>query len=187
MEEKTINLKTSNGVIIPMLKKHARMCFTLRNLLDETDEVKGNYILLPISEFVLTKINEFCIKYEDVPIEALESKELKSRINPLEGWDKEFVSVSPEILLEMIKGANFLELQQMVNICCNSISNKIKVQSPTEINKIFGIEGDFTQEQQSVLDANPLLEQNDSMDISIITPSESGGGSIKESIILPSF
>ena len=92
----------------------------------------------------------------------------------------------------MIKGANYIDLKQMLDICCKSIADQIKGQSPTEIKKIFGIEGDFTQEEkQSVIDENPWLEPNVSMDTSIdtsiITPSESSGGSIGESIILPPF
>ena len=197
MSEKTITLKTSEGLLILMPEKYARRCITLRNLLDDIDEAEVGVIPVPISKFVLTKIIEFCTKYEDVHITELESKELESkelewRINPLEGWNKDFVSVSHEILFEMIKGANYIDLKQMLDICCKSIADQIKGQSPTEIKKIFGIEGDFTQEEkQSVIDENPWLEPNVSMDTSIdtsiITPSESGGGSIGESIILPPF
>ena len=202
MSEKTITLKTSEGLLILMPEKYARRCITLRNLLDDIDEAEVGVIPVPISKFVLTKIIEFCTKYEDDHIKELESKELESkeleskelewRINPLEGWNKDFVSVSHEILFEMIKGANYIDLKQMLDICCKSIADQIKGQSPTEIKKIFGIEGDFTQEEkQSVIDENPWLEPNVSMDTSIdtsiITPSESSGGSIGESIILPPF
>ena len=197
MSEKTITLKTSEGLLILMPEKYARRCITLRNLLDDIDEAEVGVIPVPISKFVLTKIIEFCTKYEDDHIKELESKELESkelewRINPLEGWNKDFVSVSHEILFEMIKGANYIDLKQMLDICCKSIADQIKGQSPTEIKKIFGIEGDFTQEEkQSVIDENPWLEpivsMDTSIDTSIITPSESGGGSIGESIILPPF
>jgi S-phase kinase-associated protein 1 len=194
MVGKIIKLKSEDGKIFHMLESHVRMCGTLKNILDDIDEDiqedETGEIVVPISSNILKMIIDFCSKYEYIPIKDIEQEELELRINPLEGWKKDFVSVPIEQLFEMIKAANFIDLKQMLNICCKSIADKIKGKTPKEMKQIFGIEGDFTQEEKErVLRENPWLEETESTVPPIIIPSESGGGSTStgESIILPSF
>lgn len=81
------------------------------------------------------------------------------RQKPLEGWDAEFVGVPLATLFEMILAANFLDLKPMLDVTCKAVAEMIKGKTPDEIKKVFGVEGDFTEEEKAqVLRDNPWLD-----------------------------
>jgi SCF ubiquitin ligase, SKP1 component len=94
------------------------------------------------------------------------------RTKPLEGYDLKFVEVPLATLFEMINAANFLDLKPMLDVCCKAVAEMIKGKTPDEIKKVFGVEGDFTQEEkEQVLRDNPWLEDPEDT-----TTSNGGGG-----------
>lgn len=81
------------------------------------------------------------------------------RTKPLDGWDLDFVRVPLATLFEMILAANFLDLKPMLDVTCKAVAEMIKGKTPDEIKKVFGVEGEFTQEEkEQVLRDNPWLE-----------------------------
>ena len=56
------------------------------------------------------------------------------------------------------QAANFLDLKPMLDITCKAVAEMIKGKTPDEIKKVFGVEGDFTDEEKAqVLRDNPWL------------------------------
>ena len=93
---------------------------------------------------------------QDAPLNPTEEQQLEMRTKPLEGWDREFVDVALAQLFEMILAANFLDLKPMLDITCKAVAEMIKGKTPDEIKAVFGVEGDFTEEEkQQVLRDNP--------------------------------
>ena len=106
------------------------------------------------------QVVDFCAQHPDAPLNPTDEQQLEMRTKPLEGWDQDFVRVPLATLFEMILAANFLDLKPMLDVTCKAVAEMIKGKTPDEIKKVFGVEGDFTQEEkEQVLRDNPWLEE----------------------------
>ena len=145
-------------VKIEMPESAARMCGTISNMLDDVDDRETSIPIPNIELDIFQKVEQYCKKYKDTKLPSTEEEILKFRIKPLEGWDKEFVNVPLSVLFEMITAANFLDVKHMLDITCKSVAEMIKGKTPDDIKKIFGVEGDFSdEEREQVLADNPWL------------------------------
>lgn len=167
----TILLQSECGVKCPIDIHLARMCGTIANMLDDIDD---DDIVIPLHNIklnILKKVIDFCAQHPDAPRNLTEEQQLEMRSKPLEGFDLEFVKVPLVELFEMILAANLLDLKQMLDVCCKAVAEMIKGKTPNEIKKVFGVEGEFTQEEkEQVLRDNPWLEDPED------TSSDGGGG-----------
>ena len=118
-----------------------------------------------VTENILKKVVDFCKQHENDPLELSEEEEIKLRETPIADWDKEFCDVDLQTLFEMILAANFLDFKPMLNLTCKAVAEMIKGKSPEDIKKIFGIEGDFTEEEKAqVLAENPWLKEDNEVE-----------------------
>jgi len=149
---------------------YARMSGTIANMLDDIDD-DSNIPIPNIKGEIMKKVVDFCKQHPDAPLNPTDAQQLELRTKPLEGWDQDFVRVPLSTLFEMILAANFLDLKPMLDVTCKGVAEMIKGKSPEDIKKIFGVEGDFTQEEKTqVLIDNPWLQDHD--------VAESGGGAV---------
>jgi len=155
-----VTLESGDGELVQMPISHAIMSGTIDNMLSDIDDEEDSPIPIPnVSGKILRKIPDFCKNNSDVPRELTDEQKLEMRTKPLEGWNLEFVNVPLAILFEMILAANFLDIPPMLDVCCKAVAEMIKGKTPQEIKKIFGVEGEFTEEEKrKVLIDNPWLE-----------------------------
>ena len=105
------------------------------------------------------QVVDFCQQHPDAPLNPTDEQQLEMRTKPLEGWDQDFVRVPLATLFEMILAANFLDLKPMLDVTCKAVAEMIQGKTSDEIKTVFGVEGDFTQEEtEQVLRDNPWLE-----------------------------
>ena len=142
---------------------HARMSGTIANMLDDIDDDVESDIPIPnIKGAIMKKVIDFCQHHPDAQLNPTDAQQLELRTKPLEGWDQDFVRVPLAALFEMILAANFLDLKPMLDVTCKAVAEMIKGKTPEDIKKIFGVEGDFTQEEKTqVLLDNPWLQDPD--------------------------
>lgn len=139
---------------------HARMSGTIANMLDDIDDDVESDIPIPnIKGDIMKRVVDFCAEHPDAPLNPTDEQQLEMRTKPLEGWDLDFVRVPLATLFEMILAANFLDLKPMLDVTCKAVAEMIKGKTPDEIKKVFGVDGEFTQEEkEQVLRDNPWLE-----------------------------
>lgn len=115
---------------------------------------------------VLGKVRDFCVQHHgDSRAELTEEQEILLRETPIAAWDKEFVDVDLQTLFELILAANYLNIKAMQNLTCNAVAEMIKGKSPEDIKKLFGVEGDFTEEEKAqVLAENPWLREDNEVE-----------------------
>jgi len=105
------------------------------------------------------QVVDFCQQHPDAPLNPTDEQQLEMRTKPLEGWDQAFVHVPLATLFDMILAANFLDLKPMLDVTCKAVAEMVKGKTPGDIKKVFGVEGEFTQEEkEQVLRDNPWLE-----------------------------
>jgi len=159
---KIITIICEGGDEFKMPIRYARMSVTIANMLDDIEDDGEDSTVIPLTNIkkdIIKRFAAFCEKhFDDKPITD-EQKELEMRVKPLEGWDRDFVNVPLSILYELITTANFLDFKLMLNTTCKAVAEMIKGKTPTEIKKIFGVEGDFTEEEkEQVFRDNPWLQ-----------------------------
>lgn len=165
-DDKKVILISSDGKQIEVPAVHAKMCRTIHNMLEDLGDDDNEPIPLPnVTENILKKVVDFCKQHENDPLELSEEEEIKLRETPIADWDKEFCDVDLQTLFEMILAANFLDFKPMLNLTCKAVAEMIKGKSPEDIKKIFGIEGDFTEEEKAqVLAENPWLKEDNELE-----------------------
>ena len=76
--------------------------------------------------------------------------------NPkLDEWELKHVNIPDNELFELIKGANYLEFQAMLNATCKKVANEIKGKTPEEIRNRFKLpeeEETTTAEEETTTD-----------------------------------
>jgi S-phase kinase-associated protein 1 len=163
--EKFVNIVTNQDGYMKhsMPLAHARMSGTIANILDDIVDDGTSDIPIPnIKCSIMKKVVDFCKHHPDALLNKTDAQQLELRTKPLEGWDQDFVRVPLSTLFEMILAANFLDLKPMLNITCKAVAEMIKGRTPEDIKKIFGVEGDFTQEEKDkVINENHWLEDPD--------------------------
>lgn len=67
-------------------------------------------------------------------------------------YKAEFMDVSHNVLFAMIIASNFLNFQILLDELCKHLASQIKGKTAEQIRNHFGIENDFTPEEQKLVD-----------------------------------
>ncbi|CAA0827719.1 SKP1-like protein 4 [Striga hermonthica] len=135
-ESKMIVLSTSDGEIFEVDESVACESQTIKHMIE--DGCSTNAIPLPnVSSEVLSKVIDYCRRHVE---EKAEDK--------LKEFDAEFVKVDNGLLLELIKAANYLNIEGMLDITCKAVADMIKNMSIEEIRVHLNITNDFTKEEE---------------------------------------
>ncbi|XP_057823109.2 SKP1-like protein 1B [Cryptomeria japonica] len=94
----------------------------------------------------LSWIIEYC-KYH---VDAAKTSEETTAISELDvkTWDKEFVKVDQATLFDIILAANYLNIENLLDLTCQTVADMIKGKTAEEIRKIFNIKNDYTREEE---------------------------------------
>jgi S-phase kinase-associated protein 1 len=90
-------------------------------------------------------IIEYCKKH--VEAEAASSDEKPSE-DDLKAWDADFVKIDSTTLFELVIAANYLNINNLLNLTCNTIGEMIKGKTSEEIRQTFNIVNDFSPEEE---------------------------------------
>jgi S-phase kinase-associated protein 1 len=111
----------------------------------EIHEIKIDNVTGPIMELVL----KYCTYHANASAaDAADAAETSTDASAK--WDDEFVKgIEIPVLCEVIKAANFLNIETLLDLCCKSIAMNIKNMTVPEIRKSFKIKNDFTPEEEA--------------------------------------
>lgn len=142
----TVTLISSDGQEFVVDKKLAEMSVTIKELLSDLSEGAEESVPLPTVEGkVLAKVVEYSTQH-------LDAKEVNDyRKEEIPEWDQDFMNVDRDLLFAIIEAANYLNLQSLMNLGCQTVANMIKGKKTEEIRQMFGIENDFTPEEEEAV------------------------------------
>lgn len=144
-EDQSITLISKGENIIEVPFKYAMLSGTIKALscfpTDEEEleiwEVPRDPIPLPpVSEHTLKKIIEYCVYHADNVETNQKERDL---------WNTEFMRMEEKELFDLIIASNYLEIQSLLHLACETVANIIKAsQTPEEIRRRFKIKDDAT-------------------------------------------
>ncbi|XP_021294741.1 SKP1-like protein 1A [Herrania umbratica] len=135
---KKITLRSSDGETFEVEEAVAVELQTIKHMIE--DDCADNEIPVPnVTSEILTMVLEYCKKHVDKG---------KMGEDELKAWDADFVKVDQNILYHLILAANYLNIESLLDLICQTVADMIKGKTPEEIRKTFNIENDFTPEEE---------------------------------------
>ena len=123
----------------------------LKNMIEDTG--KDGEIPIPnIRVSILRKVIVYCTHYRGqqspgIP-KPLPHKNLKEAGVP--EWDCDYINLdNMDDLIDLVVASNFLDIEGLLNLGCAKIASLIKGKNVEEIRDMFGIENDFTPEEEA--------------------------------------
>ncbi|RZC64079.1 hypothetical protein C5167_025828, partial [Papaver somniferum] len=135
--------ESSDGETFDVEESVALQSQTIKHMIE--DDCADNGIPLPnVTGKILAKVIQYCRKHDGVADEKDQKDEVKN-------WDAEFVNVDQATLFDLILAANYLNIEELLDLTCQTVADMIKGKTPEEIRKTFNIKNDFTPEEEEEL------------------------------------
>lgn len=107
----------------------------------------------------MTKVIQYCQYHKGKEILEIEKPLRKPLDQVVCDWDYKFIDKDNSTIVELIMAANYMNINSLMDLACAKISVIIKGKSPEQIRQIFGIENDFTpEEEQKIREENKWCE-----------------------------
>ena len=138
-------------------KKAAKRSGLLKNCIEDDENFKELNLIDVDSKF-LKIIIEFLEHYKDSE-PKLPQKPLKDSnvMQYLDEWSKKFFSkLNLEDIISLINASNYMDIKSLIKICCAIIASNMIVFPVEEVQKVFGIENEFTEEELKEYDKYPI-------------------------------
>lgn len=147
VDELQVRLKTSDGKRFTLSKSEALCSNALRMIVQSYKNGSATQTeiinLQHVSSKMLTKVIEWCQRHPAM------TKDQDSNETELTKWDKDFFKrMSHEELLRLTHVANYMDIRSLFDKCGLTIAKQWEGLKVEEIRKLYGIESDFTAEEE---------------------------------------
>ncbi|XP_016488724.2 SKP1-like protein 11 [Nicotiana tabacum] len=133
-----LTLKSSDGDEFVLEESIAIQSITIKNMVE--DGCSSSVIpLSKVDTETLIKVIEYMKMHSST----------SSNEEEIENFDKKFVSNSINTILNILEAANFLDINNLLELCAEAVANRIKNKTPEAVRKIFNITSDFTPEEEA--------------------------------------
>jgi S-phase kinase-associated protein 1 len=128
----------------------AQQSVILKNMIEDTGK-EGKIPLNNLDIPTFDRILEFCRHYRDAKMSPIE-KPLKSSnlADVVDEWYAKFIDLEKmDDIISLVIAANYLDIDPLTELSCAKLASLIKGKTAEEIRKKFGIENDFTPEEEA--------------------------------------
>ena len=147
--EEVLTLISQEGAEFHLPKKIAFQSELVKTMATEGED----QIPLPsVNCRVLQKVIEFMTHQLEEPLAEIK-KPIKSAdmTEVVPSWEAKFVDVDKDVLFEVITAANYMDIPSLMELSCAAVAALIKGKEVEEMREIFGIENDFTPEEEALI------------------------------------
>ncbi|XP_065848570.1 SKP1-like protein 14 [Euphorbia lathyris] len=144
----TITLKTADGEYFDVEESIAMEFLVVKNFFEDNNDAKAARSVVPLPN-VCAKYMSMIIQYCG---EQLKFREESGRQAEKIKYDEKFVEdLNNEEMVEMILAVNYLCIKSFMDMLTQAVANRIKNWSVERVRDFFGIENDFTPEEEAKL------------------------------------
>ncbi|PIA62088.1 hypothetical protein AQUCO_00200230v1 [Aquilegia coerulea] len=137
-EKKLITLRTSDGIEFVVEEGAMLLSETIKHIIE--DGCADNVIPLHnVTGKYLGMIIEYCKKHYGKM--SRDEEELKK-------WDAEFIDLDIPTLFDLITAADYLSVKDLLELMVEKVLSMIRGRTPEQMRASFGIENDFTPEEE---------------------------------------
>ena len=168
---KTSRNKKSNQIIKVLTKdkkqleisKSAAMRSTLlAKQMEENENSNEPLQLQEVEDKIIDKLWEYLEKVDEIEIKEVEkpltSNDMK---NETDDWSANFVDIPLEDLVNLTKGASYMGIRTLVDLCCAKLASMCMDKSEEEIFNVYNINETLTEEEkQRLREENKWIENN---------------------------
>ncbi|KAK4367062.1 hypothetical protein RND71_014942 [Anisodus tanguticus] len=142
----------------------------IKNMIE--DGCATTVIPLPnIDSKTLTKVIEYLNKHitrdedEDEEEEDAGKAAETGEEEDLKEFDEQFVTVDLEELFDIIMAANYLNIHELMEFCCQSAADRLKNKSVRAVREMLNITNDLTEEEEkAIIDDAPWAFEGPEID-----------------------
>lgn len=90
-------------------------------------------MVIPVVEVeapILKMVIDFCVYYRKHEIRDISEDDF-------EKWETEFMDVEKAKLFALLRAANFLDIQPLLDLCCKTVAGLLKGKTGAQINEEF--------------------------------------------------
>lgn len=129
----------------------AKQSVILSNMMEDVG-ADGPINISNIKKDTMRKVIEFCEYYKSKKLQTiqkpLQSADLSSAIT--EEWYVKFIDLEKvDDIIDIVIAANFLDIDPLTELSCAKLASLMKGKSVEDIRKQFGIENDFSPEEEA--------------------------------------
>lgn len=158
-----VTIKSNDDVNFSVLKSVAFQSKLVEAALSNKDDGEDNEITVDVNGTILEKIINYLKFSKNNPLKEVEKPIKTNDLKELIGEEHaKFIDDLPtEEIFDIITKANYMDIQQLVDISCAKIATLIKDKSTEEIRTVLNIENDFTpEEEQTIKEENKWISEN---------------------------
>lgn len=124
---------------------------TLETFLEDyEDEEIPEIPLTNIDSKTIKRVLIYCERHKGEPAPT-EDEVRDARQDPIPTWDLEFITMPQKDLFDVFLAANFLNIKALMELCAKHIGSMIAERSTEEIQEVFNIADDLTEEEKKQL------------------------------------
>ncbi len=159
-----VELVSKDSVKFRVKRDAILMSGLIKDMLEEQDEMDEDIPSIPVPNVEskpLRKVLDYCEHHWNNKADEIE-KPLKGKLEDVIcDWDKQFLQIDQTMLIELIMAANYLNIKDLLDLTCAKVASMLKGKSPEQIREMFGIENDFTPEEEAkIREENKWCEES---------------------------
>jgi len=165
IDDRDVELVSKNSEKLMVKRRAILMSGLIKDMLEEQDEEEDEDVpTIPtpnVESKPLKKVIEYVMYHHVNPADEIE-KPLKGKIEDvISDWDQKFIEIDQSLLIELIMAANYLNIKDLLDLTCAKVASMLKGKSPEQIREMFGIENDFTPEEEAkIREENKWCEES---------------------------
>ena len=145
------------------LKKSAAMnSALLRKQMEQNGDKDEALTLQEVEDKIIDKLWEYLEKIDEYEIKEIEKPLTTNDMkNATDDWSANFVDIPLEDLVNLTKGASYMGIRTLVDLCCAKLACMCMDKSEEEIFNVFNINETLTEEEkQRLREENKWIENN---------------------------
>ncbi|CAG9312822.1 unnamed protein product [Blepharisma stoltei] len=165
-ENSPITFVTKEGDRVQSISKFKNLSILVKNVIEDCEQ--GEDIpIAQVSTNMLNRILEYAQHHDFIPPEPLEKPLKTSKIEEIlsDPWDVEFLkSFDDDGLADLMFALNYLDVACLMEICFAYIATKFRGKDPNQIRAEYGIEEEFTREEDEKIKRENPWTQDEAID-----------------------
>ncbi|RWS25320.1 hypothetical protein B4U80_06559 [Leptotrombidium deliense] len=142
-----IKLRSNDGHVFEAPLKAMKQSTTIKGMIEtitDDDENIDEIVNMPVvNSAILNKVIDWCIHHENDRQQEIEV----TNDTVIDVWDKAFLNVNSQILMQIINAANYLDIKYLMDISCLTMANSLRGKNASQMAQILRVRCDFTPEE----------------------------------------